>query len=301
MTQVATLEKLLTKPATNGHVAVHEPIDWDAIITEDDAPVDNYETEQHNGLTTDTLYDSWEHSVYGKRFIVAADVGIFSEPHKPPVVPDIFLSLGVNKPERSSHKRTSSYFVWIVGKVPEVVIEIVSPQEGHEEGKKKRQYAQLGILYYAVYDPLHKLSERTLTLYRLQKGRYVRMKSYWMPEVELGLMIWHGRHQESEGEWLRWCDRDGKVIPTGRERAIEERILAEQERVRAEEQRTQAQQERARAEQERIRAEQERIRAEQERSRAEEEHARAEQERARAERLAAKLRAFGIEDDTFDQ
>ena len=62
--------------------------------------------------------------------------------------------------------------------------------------------------------------------------------------------------------WLRWCDREGNVIPTGAE-------LAEAERARAEA----------------------------ERQRAEEEQRRAEAERARAERLAARLRALGIDPD----
>ena len=41
--------------------------------------------------------------------------------------------------------------------------------------------------------------------------------------------------------WLRWCDREGNVIPTGAE-------LAEAERQRAEEEQRRAEAERARAE-----------------------------------------------------
>jgi hypothetical protein len=258
-------------------------IDWNAIVTEDDTPVDNYTTEEHGGLMTDTLYDSFSHPVYGKQFIVAADVGIFYTPHDPPIVPDIFLSLGLNKPQDRRHKRSRSYFIWEVGKAPEVVIEIVSNQEGEEEGAKKEKYAELGILYYAVFDPLHELSEQTLRLYKLEHGVYVEMSDFWMPEVHLGLTLWRGRHQELEGEWLRWCDQEGRVIPTGKE-------LAEQERLRVE-------QEQQRTQLERWRAEQERLRAEQEQQRARQEHQRAEQEHQRAERLAARLRELGIEPD----
>ena len=104
-----------------------------------------------------------------------------------------------------------------------------------------------------------------------------------MPEVELGLMVWHGEHQGVYGEWLRWCDQNGVPIPTGQERVEQEQLRAEQERQRAEQEQLRANQERQRAEQERLRAEQERLRAE--------------QERQRAERLAAKLRSLGIEAD----
>jgi hypothetical protein len=266
-----------------GHFIQPDAINWDAIITEDDTPVDNYTTEQHSGLQTDTLYDSWAHSVYGKTFIVAADVGIFSSPDAPPIVPDFFLSLGVTKPTDRRPKRNRSYFIWEVGKVPEVVVEIVSNQEGEEEGYKKRRYADLGIRYYAVFDPLHEVNSQTLRLYQLQDdhddNHYIEMSDHWMPEVELGLMVWHGEHQGVYGEWLRWCDQNGVPIPTGQERAEQEQLRAEQERQRAE---------------------QEQLRAEQERQRAEQERLRANQERLRAERLAAKLRALGIEaDDTM--
>ena len=221
-------------------VSKPDAINWDAIITEDCTPVADYTTEQHSGLQTDTLYDSWVHSVYGKAFIVAADVGIFSSPDEPPIVPDFFLSLGVTKPTDRRPKRNRSYFIWEVGKVPDVVIEIVSNQEGEEEGYKKRRYADLGIRYYAVFDPLHEVNAETLRLYQLQDDHYVEMSDHWMPEVELGLMVWHGEHQGVYGEWLRWCDQNGVPIPTGQERVEQEQLRAEQERQRAEQERQRA-------------------------------------------------------------
>ncbi len=87
MTEIASKVKqpfVVSNGYVNGHVHDHasqqDAINWDAIITEDNTPVDDYTTEQHRGLLTSTLYDSWAHSVYGKAFIVAANVGIFSSP-----------------------------------------------------------------------------------------------------------------------------------------------------------------------------------------------------------------------------
>ncbi|MDQ3250535.1 MAG: Uma2 family endonuclease, partial [Chloroflexota bacterium] len=173
------------------------------------------------------------HATYGKQFIVAADVGLFSAPTSPPIVPDFFLSLGVRVPEDRRPKRNRSYFIWEVGKPPEVVIEIVSNQEGQEAGTKLVKYAELGILYYAIFDPLYELSQATLRLFRLQDDHYVETSELWMPEVELGLTVWQGRHRDSTGPWLRWCDRNGNVIPTGAEGLQAERQRAEQERQRA--------------------------------------------------------------------
>ncbi|MHC5832740.1 MAG: Uma2 family endonuclease, partial [Nostoc sp.] len=93
-------------------------------------------------------------------------------------------------------------------------------------------------------------------------------------EVELGLCLWEGAYEGKRDVWLRWCDATGNMIPTGAERAEQERLRAEQEHLRAE--------------QERLRAEQERLRAEQEREAKE-------TALQRAERLAAQLRALGVE------
>lgn len=263
--QQTTFSVAVNGYARNGYHVADEEIDWDAIITEDDTPVENYDTEQHYALLETTPYAFWSHSVYGKQFIVASDVGIFYEPKTPPIVPDVFLSLGLTKPpaeKRKQHKRYRSYFVWEVHKVPEVVIEIVSNNEGGEDTSKKRKYAELGILYYAIFDPFHELSEETLRFFRLQDGEYVETKDTWMPEVELGLTLWCGRYQEVDTEWLRWSDHNGIPIPTGEELAAQERNRAEQER-----------------------------------NRAEQEYDRAEQERNRAERLAAKLLQLGLSAD----
>jgi hypothetical protein len=45
------------------------------------------------------------------------------------------------------------------------------------------------------------------------------MQDLWIPEVGLGLTIWHGTYEGKDTEWLRWCDKQGQVIPTGAERA----------------------------------------------------------------------------------
>ncbi len=60
--------------------------------------------------------------------------------------------------------------------------------------------------------------------------------------VGLGLMLWEGMFEGRMDTWLRWCDTDGNVIPTGRERAE-----AEKERAEAAENRAKAAESRAEA------------------------------------------------------
>jgi hypothetical protein len=81
--------------------------------------------------------------------------------------------------------------------------------------------------------------------------------------------------------WLRWCDIDGEVIPTGAELAAMALTNAEEVRRQAERQRQQASLALDRAEDAETRTEQERTRAE--------------QAERRAEELLARLRALGVD------
>ena len=227
------------------------------IVTEDDTPVDNIFSAKQARLLIESLYASWQHQEFGRRFVADGNVGVFYALRQPPLVPDMFLSLDVVLPPNLWKKTNRSYFIWEYGKPPEVVVEIVSNTEGEEESAdgKLRKYAQIGIARYVVYDPELQIGTEPLRIYSLSSGRLKRTDQTWFDEVSLGVALWRGRFEECEDTWLRWCDRDGVIIPTGAERA------------------------------------------EVERARAEAEHKRAEAERERAERLAAKLRAAGIDPD----
>jgi hypothetical protein len=57
---------------------------------------------------------------------------------------------------------------------------------------------------------------------------YHRMKEpIWFPEIGLGLSLWQGKFEELELTWLRWVDGSRQPIPTGAERAEQERQRAE--------------------------------------------------------------------------
>ena len=59
-------------------------------------------------------------------FVALANVGLFHTYKQPPLVPDVMLSLDVCRPKevRLSQKEYNTYFVWVLGKVPDVVVEI---------------------------------------------------------------------------------------------------------------------------------------------------------------------------------
>ncbi|MBV9388257.1 MAG: Uma2 family endonuclease [Chroococcidiopsidaceae cyanobacterium CP_BM_ER_R8_30] len=216
------------------------------LIIEDDTPLDNFQTEKQQRLLVEPLYSSWQS---GNPFVAAANVGIFSSDEEEGTAPDAFLSLGVSIPADWSQKQNRSYLVWRFGKFPEVVIEIVSNRKGNELVRKdlekpckKEAYARMGIAYYAVFDPLQQIQEESqmngqpLKVFELRGKHYDELSQpFWMEDAGLGLTLWDGEFEGVSSQWLRWCERDGQLIPTGAERAGKAELKAQRlaERLRA--------------------------------------------------------------------
>ncbi len=240
--------------------------DMSQIITEDDEPVDNMFSEKQQRLLVEPLYSSWKPD---RPFIAAANVGIFHTLKKSPIVPDMFLSLGVQADKDIWKKENRSYFLWIHGKPPEVVIEIVSNKEGGETLKKFTKYADIGIWYYVIFDPQQLVQEDILRVYEWNFGSYTLKDNYQLEHVGLSLKLWHGMFEELNAPWLRWSDLEGELIPSGLERADEAEAKATEAEIKA----TEAE------------------------AKATEAETKADSERQRAERLATKLREMGIEPD----
>jgi Uma2 family endonuclease len=196
-------------------------IDYDAFITDDHQPVDNLFVEKLNRLLTRPLYASWSGPSDGRPFLVMVNVGWFYQRKTPAVVPDCLLSLDVTFPTDLQVKQGHSYYQWDMGKQPDVVIEVVSDRTGGEESYKKGLYARLGVPYYAVFDPKDLLSTEPLRTYELVGGNYRLTEPGPWAKVGLGLRLWQGKFEGCEAVWLRWCDENGEIVPTGEERAVQ--------------------------------------------------------------------------------
>ena len=160
---------------------------YDLIITEDDTPVDSLISEREMKLLTDPLHASWSGPGEGRSFVCMTNVGLFFALKKPPLVPDFLLSLDVEMPEDGLPKENRSYFLWNYGKPPDLVVEIVSNKEGGEADVKWRKYAQLGITYYIIHDPLNELEGGVLRAFTLRGGVYEPMDTTFFPLIGLGL------------------------------------------------------------------------------------------------------------------
>jgi Uma2 family endonuclease len=146
-------------------------------------------------------------------------MGIYYTPSKPAIVPDGFLSLGVERFVGENGR--SSYVLWEEEEIPPILaLEVVSQTYNGEYEQKKIDYAELGILYYVIYAPTRLRRKRQhLEVYRLVEGKYILQPGdkIWMPEIGLGIGREMGTYQGRIREWLFWYDQDGKRYQTPEE------------------------------------------------------------------------------------
>lgn len=192
----------------------------------DDTPVDN---EDQNFIPNFLLF--LLESIWANRnnWFFGVDMGVYHTTgvsHLVPVVPDGFLSLGVER--RKAGKSRSSYVVWEEHNiVPQFVLEVVSKTPGDEYDVKLNTYTKLGVLYYVIYNSQYwqRDQHQPFEVYKLIEGKYQLQISepFWMPELGLGI----GRANYVSGtvqrEVLYWYDQNSDRYLTSEEIAQTER------------------------------------------------------------------------------
>jgi len=253
----------------------------------DDTPVDNEDQNNIPNWLLAILTQIWKQR---QDWFFGVDMGIYTregqKKRSPTVVPDAFLSLGVQRHKRNPFGRLSYVLQEENDIVPILVVEYVSKTYGGEYDRKMEDYADLGILYYVIYNPEHSKrhpGHNPFEVYKLANGQYIRQSGepFWFPEIGLGIGRISGQFGPIEREWLTWFDEANQPYPLLQE-AIEQ---LEQ----------QLQQQRMLREQEQLYAEQQKLRAEQEHLRAEQEHLRAEQAEQALQQILNKLQQRGID------
>ncbi len=272
------------------------PTEFDLPDT-DDQPVDNELQILLPALMRAILALLWADR---NDWFMGVNLGLYYDPNLPAIGPDGFLSLGVPRLRDSGELRLS-YLVWHEGIMPQWVLEVVSQKPGGECTEKFAKYAQMGILYYTIYNPKHTRRDKhdRFEVYRLIDGEYVRQTGdpVWMPELGLGIGTAIGQHEGITKEWLYWYDAAGSphpapvdVIAQARRRAQQAELAqqqAETERQQAETERQQEQQLRQQAEQQ----------LQQEQQRRQQAENALQQEQQRRDALLNKLRQQGIDPD----
>jgi hypothetical protein len=157
-------------------------------------------------------------------------MGVYYDPNLPAIVPDGFLSLGVER--FVGEEGRLSYVLWEEDNIPLIlVLEAVSRTYGGEYERKKVDYAQIGILYYVIYVPRRasRRRKKPLEVYRLVNGTYELQPDdrVWLPEIELASGRDRGTYLDRTREWLYWYDENGDRLPTPEERVEQERQRAD--------------------------------------------------------------------------
>jgi len=194
----------------------------------DDTPVDNELQKLILGLLREILALIWSERM---DWFFGVYMGIYYNPDKAAIVPDGFLSIGV--PRIIDSDLRLSYVLWEEKEVPSLVLEVVSQTRRGEYTQKKQDYAQLGILYYAIYNPLRKRKPR-LEVYQLEAGEYQLLEGepVWLANINLGIGREEGTYQGVTREWLYWYDEQGKRYLTPEETISDTQQQLEQERQR---------------------------------------------------------------------
>ncbi|HEY9819301.1 MAG TPA: Uma2 family endonuclease [Candidatus Sericytochromatia bacterium] len=197
----------------------------------DDTPVDNELQDLIPGLLKAILAWVWASRM---DWFFGVDMGVYYDPDKPAIVPDGFLSLGVER--IFDEDLRLSYLLWEENVVPILVLEVVSHKRRGEYSSKKTLYAELEVLYYVVYNPRRR-KKPPLEVYRLVNGEYVLLRGnpVWLPEVGLGIGRERGTYQGISREWLYWYDQQGVRFLTPEERALaaEQRVHMLEEQLRS--------------------------------------------------------------------
>jgi Uma2 family endonuclease len=221
------------------------------------------------------------------RVFVATDLNLYYDPRHTLWYkrPDWFAVVGGTRFYEQRDLRLS-YVMWQERIAPYLMVELLSPgteQEdlgqrgprptGQPPSKWEVYERYLKVPYYVVYSRF----EDRMRAFVLSNGRYQEQtdvdERLWLPEIGIGIGIWHGDYAGFDRAWLRFYNADGGWIA----RPIE--------------------QERRRAEREHHRAEREQQRADEASRQAERQQQQTRAAFAEAERMRAKLRALGIDPD----
>lgn len=201
----------------------------DELPDSDDTPVDDELHISIPSLLLDILVGIWGTR---KDWFFGINMGMYYAANQPGIVPDGFLSLGV---ERFVGKNgRSGYLFWEENEIPPIlVLEIVSKNYNSEYERKKLDYAKLGVLYYIVYAPIRpRRGHNRLELHRLVDGEYILQTGYklWIPEIGLGIGRENGTYRQITREWLFWYDENGNRYLTPDE-AKEQKIAQQNHQI----------------------------------------------------------------------
>jgi len=221
----------------------------DELPCEDGEPMESVFHDAQDALLKDTLIDAWAER---RDFFVAGNLFVYFSEHQLRNNdfrgPDLIVVLDVD-----ATKERKSWVAWEEGgRLPDVVIEVVSESTAHvDRGEKMLIYSQIWrTSAYFIFDPESELLEG----FKLDHAgrRYAPLLpdaggDFEVAALGLKLGLRQTSYRHLERRFVRWLDMAGQPLPTAQERAEAERRRADAEHARADAERARADAERARS------------------------------------------------------
>ncbi len=158
---------------------------------------------------------------------VGADMFLYYEEGAPSsvVAPDVFVVTRTHKRHRRNKFKT-----WVEGRVPDLVLEVMSPTSVRRDTVTKYElYQSLGVREYWLYDPTEEgFIEPRLRAYVLVEGEYQPIEVREVDGRLAGVSEVLGLEFHADAEWFRFFDPEsGEYLPDTYEK---QRALDEAER-----------------------------------------------------------------------
>ncbi|NEQ69492.1 MAG: hypothetical protein F6K21_29170 [Symploca sp. SIO2D2] len=167
------------------------------------------------------------------------------------------------------HDTRDSYVTWIEPVNPVIVVELLSQStkkqdlgEIETEGKEIEEGPDKPPSKWEVYESILKIPyyvvfnrrNNKIRIFHLVNGLYQEVElsegRLYLPELGISLGLWQGSFRTINRLWLRWFTRDGELILSEEESALQETAEAQKEATEAKQETAEAQQEAAEAKQE---------------------------------------------------
>ncbi|MCI0463432.1 MAG: Uma2 family endonuclease [Gemmataceae bacterium] len=201
---------------------------------EDGTFVRNFQELPQAMLLTEPL-DPWLRRLHPDgHYCIGQDSGIYyrripEPPYAKAIAPNWYFVPNV-PPLRDGQMRRS-YVMWDEPRAPLILVEFVSGT-GAEERDRTPETGKFWIYEHAIrpgYYGIYEVDPGRVEVYRFVADRFEPLAAnerghFPIEPTGLELGIWKGPYQNVELPWLRWFDREGRLLPTGQEKA--ERLAA---------------------------------------------------------------------------
>ncbi len=190
--------------------------------------VKNFQEHPQSNLLTNSIRPVLQTLHPDGQYCIGQDCGIYwgltDPPQKGAEAPDWFYVPNVPPILNGVFRR--SYVLWQEYVAPLIALEFASG-DGSEERDRAPVTGKFWVYEQAIRIPfygIYEVRKASIDLYHLVEGRYqpvVANDRGHFPILPMGveLGVWQGQIEGMELPWLRWWDRDGKLLLTGDERA----------------------------------------------------------------------------------